>query len=148
MECFICFEPIGDEDLFKGPCNHSFCMDCYYKLRKLECPMCRAMLKKDRHHPAWGRTLVKEEEHEREIQFNELDEENMFSIPLEYIDMSCYDDDNIMGWRVRRRKKRERNARKKEQHRNRKKQKKLTRRQRNRRQHQMENRAGIYRRTH
>lgn len=148
MECFICFDPIGD-DIFKGPCQHSFCMDCYYKLQKLECPMCRRKLKKDRHHPAWGRTLIggEEQEQEQNYQYGELDSENMFGIPIEYIDGS-YDGNNIYAWRQRRRKKRERNAKRRQDHRDIKRQqpRKLTRRQRKRQQQQIENRAGIYRR--
>ena len=150
MECFVCFEEFGKDDMFISPCNHSFCMDCYYKLKKFECPMCRGKLKKDCHHPAWGRNLLDLEQDHSEhgfATFSQLDEEVMFSIPLEIIDMDLTSGSNILGWRARRRKKRERNARKKQEKRERNKPKpKLTRRRMKRQFYQMKNRVGRFRR--
>lgn len=145
MECFVCFDPL-DDDIYCGPCDHTFCMDCYFKLRKLECPMCRCKLKNDHEHPAFGRTLSSENNNSisttsyiestfaNVYQPHVLEQEIMFEIPLEAIELnsSMYDPFNIMGWRLRRRRKRERNAEFDRRRRLAKSSKPLTRRQRRR----------------
>ena len=72
--------------------------------------MCRGGLKKDCNHPAWGRNLLDSEQDQSEHGHSLFG----LSIPLEYIDINLTGS-NILGWRDRRRKKRERNARKKQE---------------------------------
>ena len=42
LECIICL----DQKLYvcKTGCNHSICIDCLFRLKKMECPMCRGDL--------------------------------------------------------------------------------------------------------
>ena len=44
IECVICL----DSKFFvsKTPCNHNVCIDCLFRLKKMECPYCRYDLEK------------------------------------------------------------------------------------------------------
>ena len=44
MDCCICLEIKTDN--FTGKCKHSVCNDCYLKLNRFVCPMCRMNWKK------------------------------------------------------------------------------------------------------
>lgn len=46
QDCCICYD---EENTFiiKTKCNHFLCMQCLYKLKKYECPMCREVFPDD-----------------------------------------------------------------------------------------------------
>jgi hypothetical protein len=40
MDCCVCFET-KTYLIFKTICNHTICLECFLKLKKIKCPMCR-----------------------------------------------------------------------------------------------------------
>ena len=42
QECIVCFK---NEWLTETKCNHIICIECLFKLKKNECPMCRKEFK-------------------------------------------------------------------------------------------------------
>ena len=40
-ECLVCFTT---DWVANTPCNHYICIECIFKLKKDECPMCRRLL--------------------------------------------------------------------------------------------------------
>ena len=46
MECPICLECEEERCRLYFPCKHHMCLDCFVRLAKLECPMCRFNLAK------------------------------------------------------------------------------------------------------
>ena len=40
-ECYICFSSLKSSDFKLLPCSHKICFNCYLKLCKTECPLCR-----------------------------------------------------------------------------------------------------------
>lgn len=40
-ECLVCF---ADYWVANTPCNHFICIECIFKIKKDECPMCRRQL--------------------------------------------------------------------------------------------------------
>ena len=45
MECPICLIDTKNEFNITTPCNHTLCLGCFLKLKKMLCPICRNDLK-------------------------------------------------------------------------------------------------------
>jgi hypothetical protein len=43
MECCVCYE---NNNILTTECNHTICLNCTIKLKKIECPYCRGKLNK------------------------------------------------------------------------------------------------------
>jgi hypothetical protein len=46
IECPVCLENLFDLCVVETPCQHRFCLHCFVKWLKPECPMCRRSFSK------------------------------------------------------------------------------------------------------
>tara|TARA_B110000971_G_C20019870_1_gene505784 strand:+ start:1955 stop:2179 length:225 start_codon:yes stop_codon:yes gene_type:complete len=49
MDCPICLDETKNKFKIITPCEHTFCLDCFIKIKKNICPMCRKTFDKGKY---------------------------------------------------------------------------------------------------